>query len=107
MITLCSSALGRRAVWAEIKKRIDTLLDDLGVGYLMGLVINACCSGFCTKKDYEEINAFFKEHPLPCSRPIQQALESIEVNTGILERDAESLGFFLVEFMGHTNGSTA
>ncbi|KAM3187783.1 hypothetical protein ACTXT7_001626 [Hymenolepis weldensis] len=103
----CSSAVGRRAVWAEIKNRIDTLAADLGVTHLMGNVLNICCGGFCTKKDYEEIDAFFKEHPVPCSRVIQQALESIKVNIGILERDAESLGFFLVEFMGHNNGSPA
>lgn len=36
----CSSAVGRRAVWTEIKKRIDTLADDLGVVCLMGNVIN-------------------------------------------------------------------
>nr|CDS27790.1 puromycin sensitive aminopeptidase [Hymenolepis microstoma] len=102
-----SSAVGRRAVWAEIKKRVETLADDLGTVYLMGRVINCCCEGFCTKEDYEEINAFFKQHPVSCARAVQQALESIKVNMGILERDAECLGLFLVEFMGHANGSHA
>ncbi|VDO01466.1 unnamed protein product [Rodentolepis nana] len=64
-----------------------------------------CCEGFCTKEDYEEIDAFFKQHPVSCARAVQQALESIQVNIGILERDAELLGRFLVEFMGHANDS--
>uniref|UniRef100_A0A0R3TJA8 AAA_8 domain-containing protein n=1 Tax=Rodentolepis nana TaxID=102285 RepID=A0A0R3TJA8_RODNA len=40
IVLSCSSAVGRRAVWTEIKTRIETLADDLGVVYLMGRVIS-------------------------------------------------------------------
>ena len=34
-----ASPIGRRAVWQEIRQRIDTLEEDLGVSSLMGYVI--------------------------------------------------------------------
>ncbi|VDO00512.1 unnamed protein product [Rodentolepis nana] len=40
IVLSCSSAVGRRAVWTEIKTRIETLVDDLGVVRLMGRVIS-------------------------------------------------------------------
>ncbi|KAL5971861.1 Puromycin-sensitive aminopeptidase, partial [Taenia solium] len=57
-----------------------------------------CCKGFCTKADYEEVETFFKEHPVQCVRTVQQALESISVNTRLMDRDGDSVSQFLLQF---------
>ncbi|VDM18535.1 unnamed protein product [Hydatigera taeniaeformis] len=58
----------------------------------------ACCKGFCTKADYEEVDAFFKEHPVQCVRTVEQALESISVNTRFMDWDGDIVSQFLVQF---------
>lgn len=51
---------------------------------------------FATQKDYQDVEAFFKAHPVPAAqRSIQQGLESIQVNHAMLERDEQKLKDFL------------
>nr|CDS24674.1 puromycin sensitive aminopeptidase [Echinococcus granulosus] len=92
------SAIGRRAVWREIQRRIDTLMEDLAATSIVSHVISTCCKGFCTKADYEEVEAFFKAHPVQCVRAVQQALESISLNTRFMDREGDSVSQFLVQF---------
>ncbi|KAM7534077.1 hypothetical protein Aperf_G00000104900 [Anoplocephala perfoliata] len=96
-----NSAIGRRAVWDVIRQRIDTLAEDLGTQYLMGCVLKACCEGFCSKSDYEEVDKFFKEHPVPCARTVQQALETIAVNMNLMDREADKVAQFLARFIAN------
>ncbi|CDS36076.1 puromycin sensitive aminopeptidase [Echinococcus multilocularis] len=41
------SAIGRRAVWREIQRRIDTLMEDLAATSIVSHVISTGCKGFC------------------------------------------------------------
>lgn len=51
---------------------------------------------FATQKDYEDVEAFFKAHPVAAAqRSIQQGLESIQVNQAWLKRDEQKLKAFL------------
>ncbi|VDD81793.1 unnamed protein product [Mesocestoides corti] len=98
LIALSGSPAGRRAVWSEVKTRIATVMDDLGGSHLAGRVLKSCCEGFCSKANYAEIDAFFKEHPVPCTRAVQQALETIGVNEGILQREEDQVKLYLTQF---------
>ncbi|CDS43300.1 puromycin sensitive aminopeptidase [Echinococcus multilocularis] len=98
------SAIGRRAVWREIQRRIDTLMEDLAATSIVSHVISTCCKGFCSKADYEEVEAFFKAHPVQCVRAVQQALESISLNTRFMDRDGDSVSQFLVQFARNIPG---
>nr|VZI16793.1 unnamed protein product [Spirometra erinaceieuropaei] len=69
LLSVTGSAAGRRALWRLVKSRIGS------------------CSDFCSMKRHAEIKAFFDAHPVPCVRAVNQALESVKINSTIAERD--------------------
>ncbi|KAL5105863.1 Puromycin-sensitive aminopeptidase [Taenia crassiceps] len=82
----------------EIQNRFDTLTEDLAVTSIVSRVVSVCCKGFCTRADYEEVEAFFKEHPVQYVRAVQQSLESISANNRFMDWEEDSVSEFLVQF---------
>ena len=72
-------------IWGLVKKASPSL---------MGAVIKFICGGFASEARAGEIEAFFKEHPLPAhTRTIDQVLENIRSNATFLQRIKDSAGF--------------
>jgi hypothetical protein len=58
---------------------------------LMAAMIVSSIGHFCTARRADEIDAFFKAHPLPsCERRISQALENMRANAAMLGQIAHS-----------------
>ena len=82
-----SNNAGRQVAWryfqdnfAEIKAMVASASSAL-----MDAVIVMCCASFCSYEKADEIEAFFKEHPLPSSeRKISQTLEGMRSNAKFL-----------------------
>lgn len=78
-----------KARWADIHERYSS-------GFLITRLVKTCCENFATKADFDDVESFFKAHPVPgAKRSIEQALESIQVNTACICRDSELLKAFL------------
>ncbi|KAL7054858.1 hypothetical protein AAHC03_024486 [Spirometra sp. Aus1] len=87
LLSVTGSAAGRRALWRLVKSRIVTLPEELATLPLLSRVLKGSCSDFCSMKRHAEIKAFFDAHPVPCVRAVNQALESVKINSTIAERD--------------------
>jgi len=91
-----STKLSSDMTWSFIKNKWDVIHGRYSTGFLITRLVKTCCENFATKEAYEDVSAFFKAHPVPgAKRSIEQALESILVNTGCLCRDSENLKNYL------------
>jgi puromycin-sensitive aminopeptidase len=82
--------------WKFVKDKWETIHARYSSGFLITRLVKTCCENFATQGDYNNVEQFFKAHPVPgAKRSIEQALESIQVNTACLCRDSESLKTFL------------
>lgn len=82
--------------WKYIKDNWNTIHARYSTGFLITRLVKTCCENFATKEDYTDVEEFFKTHPVPgAKRSIEQALESIQVNTACICRDSAGLKSFL------------
>ena len=85
--------------WQFVKENWSTIYSRYSSGFLITRLCKTIAESFATKEDYEDVERFFKANPVPAAqRSIQQALESIQVNTAWLSRDEKSLTKFLTSF---------
>ena len=78
---------GRDISWQYYKDNMEVIKTMLGHASpsLMNACIVMCAGAFCSNEKADEIENFFKEHPLPKStRRIDQMLESIRANAKFL-----------------------
>lgn len=83
-----SNKEGREISWAFYKTNFERLSGMVGKGSpsLMDACVVSCAGAFCSKEKADEIEAFFKENPLPKSaRKISQLIESMRTNAAFLE----------------------
>ena len=83
-----SNKEGREISWAFYKSNFEKLNGMIGKGSpsLMDACIVSCAGAFCSKEKADEIEAFFKENPLPKSaRKISQLIESMRTNAAFLD----------------------
>jgi len=83
-----SSKKGREVSWAFFQKNFDKIKKMIGNGSpsLMDACIVTCAGTFCTREKAEEIECFFKDHPLPNNkRRIAQATEVMRGNAQFLD----------------------
>lgn len=58
---------------------------------LMAAMIVSSIGRFCTSARADEVEAFFKTHPLPsCERRISQSLENMRANAAMLKAISQS-----------------
>jgi len=78
--------------WKFVKDQWSTIHARYSSGFLITRLVKTCCENFATEADYKDVVEFFKAHPVPgAKRSIEQALESIQVNTAFLNRNCECL----------------
>ncbi|BHF83798.1 hypothetical protein SprV_0902694500 [Sparganum proliferum] len=95
LLGVTGSAAGRRALWRLVKSRIGTLPEDLATLSLMSRVLKGSCADFCSMERHAEVKAFFDANPVSCVRAVNQALESVKINSTIAERDFADASAFL------------
>ncbi|RNA09032.1 puromycin-sensitive aminopeptidase-like [Brachionus plicatilis] len=91
-----STKLSSDLTWQFVKENWDTIHSRYSSGFLITRLCKTVSENFATQKDYEDVEAFFKAHPVAAAqRSIQQGLESIQVNQAWLKRDEQKLRSFL------------
>ena len=94
--TNTSTKLSSDLTWQYVKNNWDTIYSRYSSGFLITRLVKTIAENFATQEDFEDVDKFFKAHPVPAAqRSIQQALESIQVNTVWLSRDSENVRKFL------------
>jgi puromycin-sensitive aminopeptidase len=91
-----STKLSADLAWEFVKKNWDTIQLRYSSGFLITTLVKNVTENFATEEDHDDIEKFFKAHPVPAAqRSLQQGLESIKVNVEWLKRDSKSLKAFL------------
>jgi len=94
-----STKLSSDLAWQFVKESWSTISSRYSSGFLITRLCKTVPEGFATQEDYDDVDKFFKEHPVPAAqRSIQQALESIQVNKAWLHKDEKSLTKYLTSF---------
>ncbi|CAH8834326.1 unnamed protein product [Trichobilharzia szidati] len=89
LIACSSSSLqARRVTWNHIKSEWARITELYKSHFLLPSLLEDVLCGFCTKSDLAEIREFFNANPVFCVRTLNQAYETVSINSGILERDA-------------------
>jgi len=86
--SVVSNASGAALAWGFYKQNFAVIKEKLAKASpsLMDAVIINCISRFCTDDRADEIEAFFKENPLPSStRRISQSLEAMRSNAKMVK----------------------
>ena len=84
-----SGRSGAEISWKFFQDNFDVIQGMIGKGSasLMDACIINCGGGFCSESKADEIEAFFKAHPLPSSaRKIAQCLEGMRTNAKFLDK---------------------
>jgi puromycin-sensitive aminopeptidase len=85
--------------WQYVKENWSTIYSRYSSGFLITRLCKSVAENFATQADYDDVERFFKANPVPAAqRSIQQALESIQVNSAWLRRDEKSLTNYLTSF---------
>ena len=95
-----SSKQGLQASWQFYQDNFDEFKAKLASAHpaLMDAAIVYSCGGFATAARADEIDAFFKAHPLPSNqRKLSQMLEGMRTNALFLDR-IESAGTITADF---------
>jgi len=94
-----STKLSSELAWQFVKENWSTIYSRYSSGFLITRLVKSVTENFATKEDFEEVENFFKQNPVPAAqRSLQQALESIQVNTAWLGRNRELLQKELTSF---------
>lgn len=87
---------GRELAWEFIKEHWSEFDRRYGKGGFSIMRIVGVAGGFASLEREAEVKEFFETHPAPsATRTIQQALESIRLNTKWLELNLDSVGSWL------------
>jgi puromycin-sensitive aminopeptidase len=83
-----SSKEGREISWQFFQENFEKIKGMIGKGSpsLMDACIVSCAGSFCSREKADEIDNFFKDHPLPSSaRKIAQTTENMRANAKLLD----------------------
>jgi len=92
-----SSVSGRQATWNYLRANWAEFEKLFGEGgFLLPRIISMTVSDFTSDEKADEVEAFFKEHPLEsAARTIKQSLETIRAQAKWLNRDKEGVAKWL------------
>jgi hypothetical protein len=88
-----SSRTGAEIAWQFFQDNFETIKGMIGKGSpsLMDACIVNCAGGFCSDSKADEIESFFKAHPLPSNaRKIAQCIEGMRTNAKFLQKLQDS-----------------
>jgi len=92
---LATSATGQDTAWNFFKSNFKTLTEKYGSpgNPLLANSLKFACQAHCSEEKAKEIEDFFHktETSVALNRPINQSLEGIRLNAGLLKRDADKI----------------
>lgn len=90
------NAKGRDLAWNFFKANTEQFQEKYEGGYLLSWLVKSLTENFASEEKAIEIETFFKENKFAgTERTVQQAVETIRLNSEWLKRDAESIAAFL------------
>ncbi len=94
---IARNPFGMDLAWEFLRKHWEEYQKRYGAGgHIMGRVIQAVTAGFSTEEQEQEVQAFFKKHPVPhAKRAIEQSLESIQLNRQFIKKHEKTVEAWL------------
>ncbi|KAI8093157.1 aminopeptidase [Halteromyces radiatus] len=91
--SLSDNSMGRDALWMHFTEHYEALHTRFGKNIsLFGRVVESCIHGYKSMDKLKEIKLFFKDKDTKeYDRPLQQALEAVQVHAQWVERDSENV----------------
>jgi puromycin-sensitive aminopeptidase len=99
---LTSSVSGQETAWDYFKKNMETMIEKFGspTSGLFTSVLKMAARYHCTEEKAKDVEEYFKSKKdlsAALNRPIQQSLENVYLNVGILKRDREAIKAWLIK----------
>ncbi|XP_019871557.2 puromycin-sensitive aminopeptidase isoform X1 [Aethina tumida] len=95
IISVALTRLGRELAWQFFKDNWSKIVERFS-GYLLTRLVKYLTESFASEEKSREVEEFFKEHKSPgTERTVQQAIETIQLNTAWLKRDSEAIRKYL------------
>ncbi|KAJ8924872.1 hypothetical protein NQ315_001027 [Exocentrus adspersus] len=95
IISVALTPVGRELAWQFFKDNWSKIVERFS-GYLLTRLVKYLTENFASEKMSTEVEAFFREHKSPgTERTVQQAVETIQLNTAWLKRDSAAIKLYL------------
>ncbi|KAJ8958114.1 hypothetical protein NQ318_006043 [Aromia moschata] len=95
IISVALTQVGRELAWQFFKDNWSQIVERFS-GYLLTRLVKYLTENFASEKMSAEVEAFFREHKSPgTERTVQQAVETIQLNTAWLKRDSAAIKKYL------------
>jgi len=99
---LTSTCSGQETLWEFLKSDMEKLVEKYGspTSQLFTAVLKMSAMYHCTEEKAKEIEEYFKgkkDLSSGLDRPIQQSLENIRLNVGLLKRNQDAIKSWLVK----------
>ncbi|KAJ8981072.1 hypothetical protein NQ317_007209 [Molorchus minor] len=95
IISVALTPVGRGLAWQFLKDDWSIIVDRFS-GYLLTRLVKYLTENFASEKMFTEVDTFFREHKSPgTERTVQQAVETIQLNTQWLNRDTPAVTEYL------------
>lgn len=97
ILSVATSLVGRKLAWNHFKQHSKKISERTSTVLLTRLV-KTLVQDFASEEMALEVEEYFSTNPLPgTERSIQQAVETIRLNSKWLKRDSDSIRIFLKE----------
>lgn len=95
IISVALTHVGRELAWQFFKDNWSKIVERFS-GYLLTRLVKYLTENFASEKMSTEVETFFREHKSPgTERTVQQAVETIQLNTAWLKRDSAAIKKYL------------
>lgn len=95
IISVALTNVGRELAWQFFKDNWSKIVERFS-GYLLTRLVKYLTENFTSGKKSAEVEMFFREHKSPgTERTVQQAVETIQLNTAWLQRDSAAIKKYL------------
>ncbi|KAJ7472122.1 leucyl aminopeptidase [Mycena latifolia] len=99
---LGSNAIARPLLAKFLMENYDAISKRFGTSSRLKVIIEACCDGLSTQKDYDEVKEFFKassdKDTSAYSMALAHALETIQARIAYIERASDDLSDWLTKW---------
>lgn len=96
IMSVAITKVGRDLAWEFYKNNWQKFLDRYDGGGLLTRLIKFTTENYASEEKAQEVETFFREHKAPgTERSVQQAVETIRLNSLWLKRDADAIKKFL------------
>lgn len=87
---------GRELAWQFFKENWQELINRYQGGFLLARLVKFTTENFASEELAAEVETFFENHKSPgTERTVQQAVETIRLNSAWLKRDENAIRTYL------------